>query len=636
MRTFLALFLFLFAAGARAQLPQARLLTIYPPGAAIGGSAEVTVNGPDLDELKELRFSNPGIIATNTGGNKFSVAISTNVNEGIYEARAIGRFGASNPRLFVVDHLPQVSDASTNQNLSGAQELPLNTAVFGRATASAADYYRFKASANESVTLICHAEQIDSRLQPVLILSSANGKEVGRARTGGILKFKAPATGDYTLKLHDVQFRGGEEFWYRLAAHSGDKAVGITPTSLASATVDLPSVGIPETVENDTPARAMKIEPPCDIRGEFFPQRDVDWYEFECKTNKVFWIEVISHRLGLATDPLLVIQRVSKNEKGEEKIEDTQEVYDTDSNPGGAEFNMTTRDPMRRLEAKEGIYRIQVRDLFNHKSDSSRIYRLIVKEDAPDFALVAAPVAPPPLNRDLKEATPWGLFLRRGDTIPIRVFAYRQSGFNGDISLSVENLPAGVSSAPAFIKAGANTATLMLQSTDGAAPWTGPIRVLGDKSKTARGAAIRWHVADYNNEFVQSHLTQELVLAVGAEPTPIAIRQTNIIEAIAGAKVSIPLSVTRRGEFNQPIKFRVFTEPVKEFEIDGKATNAVFELDLNQSKLAPGQHWFPIHATSPGKYLRSDAKDAKPVDVTATFYSTFGVNVTAATAAKSN
>jgi hypothetical protein len=191
------------------------------------------------------------------------------------------------------------------------------------------------------------------------------------------------------------------------------------------------------------------------------------------------------------------------------------------------------------------------------------------------------------------------------------------------------------------LKAGANTATLLLQSGDDAPIWSGPIRIVGkatigesETSRTARPAAIRWHVADYNNEFVQSHLCQEMILSIGAESTPISIRQTNIIEAIAGAKVSVPLVITRRGDFNQPIKFRVLTEPVKDFEADGKATNAVFELDLGPVKLGPGQHWFPIHATSPGKYLRSDAKDAKPVDVTATFYSTFGINVTAATAAK--
>ena len=46
---------------ATAQLPTARLLSVFPPGGAAGSSVEVTVAGSDLDEAAALVFSDPRV-----------------------------------------------------------------------------------------------------------------------------------------------------------------------------------------------------------------------------------------------------------------------------------------------------------------------------------------------------------------------------------------------------------------------------------------------------------------------------------------------------------------------------------------------------------------------------------------------
>src|SRR5581483_2815630 len=51
------------AGSARAQLPAARLNTLFPPGGKIGTTVDITVSGLDLDGATELRFSNPSITA---------------------------------------------------------------------------------------------------------------------------------------------------------------------------------------------------------------------------------------------------------------------------------------------------------------------------------------------------------------------------------------------------------------------------------------------------------------------------------------------------------------------------------------------------------------------------------------------
>src|SRR3954470_7077082 len=102
MRLILRLVLLIGAVGcAWAQLPVARLTSIFPPGTQAGAFTLVTVAGSDLDEPRALRFSHPGISATLKDG-KFTVAAATNVPVGIYDVRVIGKYGASNPRAFSV------------------------------------------------------------------------------------------------------------------------------------------------------------------------------------------------------------------------------------------------------------------------------------------------------------------------------------------------------------------------------------------------------------------------------------------------------------------------------------------------------------------------------------------------------
>lgn len=705
----------------------------------------VKADGADLDDLREMRFSHPGIAAVYQSDGRFSVTAS-NVPPGVYEARVVGRFGVSNPRpIYVVDR-PSVAGASTNRSFAAAQEISLRTVVYGKTTANAADFFRFKAAKGQRIIFECLGEKIDTRMEPVLVAYGSGGRELERARIGGVLDFSAPADGEYWLKAHDAQFRGGEDFGYLLSVRTGPWIDFALPAAIERGAkskvtlfgrnlsggkisefkvdghaleqlemeIEAPSqatasflarrpadaateafeyrlagpdgssnpilIGLAtakpilEASANDRGTNAMPIEIPCEIQGQFFPKRDVDWFQFEAKKGDVIAVEVFSQRLGLGTDPFLLVERVSKNDKGEETISDVQEAYDTDTNAGGTEFNTTTRDPALRLEVKEnGMYRVQVRDLFGETlSDPRRVYRLAIHKEAPSFHLAAYWPAPPSQNKDSKEVSNWGAFLRRGDSQPIRVLALRDH-FGGDIELSAEGLPPGVTATPARIRAGVNDGVIILTSTLDAPAWTGPIRVVGkarigeqELKRTARGGTIVWNVSDYNNEAVQSELTQELELSVsGAEAAPLAI-VGKTVEVVAGGKVSIPISIDRRSEFNGALKFKALTDPAKEFEVDGKATNATFEIELDRSKFPPGNYMFPVYASSPGKYRRITLDEAKGIeaelkklkdglaaiteapkkeaannqikalearlqfkDLTATVYTTVGINVTA-------
>ena len=136
-----------------AQLPVARLLTVFPPGGKIGSQFEVSLTGADLDEANQLHFSHTGITAKQKVGetnglpeaNKFLVTIATNVPPGVYEARVVGRFGISNPRSFVVSDLPETIAPTTNSSPANAATISLGTIINGHSEANAVDFYKFTA-----------------------------------------------------------------------------------------------------------------------------------------------------------------------------------------------------------------------------------------------------------------------------------------------------------------------------------------------------------------------------------------------------------------------------------------------------------------------------------------------------------
>ena len=122
----------------------------------------------------------------------------------------------------------------------------------------------------------------------------------------------------------------------------------------------------------------------------------------------------------------------------------------------------------------------------------------------------------------------WTPLLRRGETMPIKVMAFRRDNFNGDIELKVENLPAGVTCNEAKIEKDKSSALLMLTAAENAAGWVGPVKIVGkakigeaEVAREARGATVNWTVTDYNIDAIQSRLTRDFVLAVsGVETAP--------------------------------------------------------------------------------------------------------------------
>ncbi len=668
-----------------AELPVIRLDTIAPPGGKAGSEVEIGITGADLDDAKSLHFSHPGLTAE-PKDKRFVVKIAANVPPGVYDVRATGLLGISNPRAFVVGDLPQVAKAGANGTPETAIELPVDSVITGATTASVADYFKFTAKKGQRVLCDCDAGELDSRLSPVLTLLDAAGHELETSRRGGLLDFTVPADGNYLLKVHDLAFAGGPDYFYRLAlttaphidfvfppcGKSGEKGKftlygrnlpgGVPanvkgddgkPLEKLEAEIDVPMTGDPrvdglrnpaaaaldgfsyrlstphasnaifigfanepvvvEHEPNSKPAEAQKITPPCEVVGQFFPAGNADFYTFDAKKGDVWWIETISQRLDLPTNPFVLIQRDTA---------DVQEAYGADTNIGGVRFSTASNDPAVRFEAKEdGAYRVKVCDLFgNSRNDPRNVYRLVVRKESPDFHL-AAIAEPPPEKKDDRKAEPYSTLLRADGTTAIKVLAFRRDGFAGEIELHAEDLPAGVTCQPTKIAAGANEGIVLLTSAEKPERWAGAIRVmgkakLGDKEvvREARGGAVCWTVADGNVDAVRPRLARDIPLAVSAaEPAPVSVAATEDKrwEIPAGGKIEIPLKVTRRGEFKEALKLKPAGAPgldtAKEIDVAAGAATTTATIDLATLKIPSGEYTVYFQAQTKGKFRGKDA-----------------------------
>jgi hypothetical protein len=622
--------------GQQVTLPLPRLLTLMPMGGQAGTSVKVTLTGENLEDITALTFSSPKITAKPVPGSteQFTVAIAPDTPAGVYDARVISRLGVSSTRAFSVNHLPEVTQAQPNQSVESAMPLPVGTICNATMSKRAVDFYSFQAAQNQRVAIECAAVGIDSRLTPVVILADAQGRDLMVNRTGGIIDFTPPANGTYLVKVNDLTFQGGNRHFYRLAIQpvpAGQPAPRQPQTQSVSA-MSWPPTGLAstapaaETEPNNQPVEAQKITLPCDVSGSFFPAADVDTFEFTAKKGEIWWVEVASERLGLNTDPFVLIQQVQEG-----KLVDVAELYDiappmkVTSNGysyDGPPFDAGSPDVNGKFEIKEdGTYRLQVRDLFGGtRNDPNNIYRLIVRQAAPDFSLAAWAIHMTLRNGD-RAALSKPMALRAGESRAFEVVVQRRDGFDEAIEIGMTGLPAGVTATGLKIAKGKPFGHLILTAATDAKPdfalatLTGTASINGVQvTRPVRVASMEWPVKDAKGEIPSPRLMADVPVSVtNSEPAPVSIApaEDKVYEAKVGSLLKVPLKLTWRNEFNgTSIRVKAYGEgfsALKEFEIPIKATDHVVEIDLAALKPPAGDYTIALQSLGICKYRYNPA-----------------------------
>ena len=127
MRSASLLAILLLGSAARADLPSPRLDRVTPLGAAAGSVVEVEVAAGDAEDANTLLFDHKGITAKHVKDRKFAVTVGVDVPAGTYDARLVGKYGVTNPRLFAVSRgLTEVAEKGANDERATAQPVPLS------------------------------------------------------------------------------------------------------------------------------------------------------------------------------------------------------------------------------------------------------------------------------------------------------------------------------------------------------------------------------------------------------------------------------------------------------------------------------------------------------------------------------
>lgn len=632
-------------------LPAPRLLTTMPLGGKSGTQVEITISGDYLEDADQLTFSDPRITATpklDAAGkpvpNQYLVSIADDCPTGLYEARVMTRLGVSSARVFSVGSLAEVLQKQPNTSLQTAMELPLNSICNAVVTGKAVDYYVFDGRKGQRVIVDCATRGIDSKLDAVVIIADAAGRDLLAERRGGALDYTLPDEGRYVIKVHDLTFKGGPAYFYRLGVWEAPAEAPIVrqPSTKEVHSFSWPPEGLPdqaahaEIEPNNEPAQAQKITLPCDLAGSFALAADVDWFEFEARQGEEWWIEVASERLGRPTDPSLLVQRVQRTDAGEQ-VTDVAEFSDIPSPVkvssngyayDGPPYNAGTADILGKLAIPaDGVYRLRLSDLFGGtRSDPNNIYRMVIRKAAPDFALVAWAMHMELRNGD-RNALSKPIALRGGATMALEVVVVRRDGFNGDIDLVMENLPAGVTASGLKIPAGKSRGLMLVTAAPDApravtnATFYGRAQIDGvTVTRPCRLASMAWPVPDSWGEIPYPRLLADVPVSVSGfalAPITIAPVEGGIREVAAGEKVTIPLLHTRRSEFsgaNVQLKtMGAGFDTAPAFNISLTADHSQAVLDLAALKTPPGDYLIAFYGSAVAKYQHQPADQPKDI-----------------------
>lgn len=610
-------------------LPAPRLLTTTPMGGKVGTTFEVAITGEHLEDAGDLLFSDSRITAKrklDAGGkpvaDRYAVTIASDCPAGLYEARVMTRLGFSSSRIFTVGTLAEVMPAKPNRSLTTAHELPLNSVCNAVVADRAIDYYTFRAKKGQRLVVDCATRGIDSKLNATVIIADAAGRDLLVERRGGVLDFAVPKDDSYVIKVHELTFKGGPAFFYRLGLweQPAGSAIVRQPSTHPVNAFSWPPLGLPanapqsEIEPNNDGTRAQRITLPCDIAGRFYPAADVDVYEFEAKKGEEWWIEVASERLGLPTDPAILVQKVTKGEKDTaDTLTDVLELADVPSPVkvssngyayDGPPYNTGTSDILGKLTIKEdGLYRLQTSDLFGGtRSEPGHVYRLVIRRAAPDFALVGWALHVELRNGD-RAALSKPMALRGGATMALEVVAFRRDGFDDEIELAMEGLPKGVTAQGLKIPAGQSRGMMLITAAPDAprgyanATFVGRATIAGQAvTRPCRLASFAWPIPDSWSEIPSPRLLADVPVSVsGIDRAPLAITaKAPVIDAKVGEKLTVPLVHKRTSDFSgNTIRMKVIGagfERAPGFDLPINADGSQVVLDLKSLNVPPGEY----------------------------------------------
>jgi hypothetical protein len=491
---------------------------LFPAGGQRGTTVEVTAAGSFDTWPVGVWASRPGVTAVaGKEKGKLAVTVAADAVPGVVWLRLHDATGASGPRPFVVGTLPEVTESEPNDEPGKGQAVSRSAVVNGR-LGKPGDVDCFAVDAKRGQTLVAAVEAnspLGSPMDAVVQVLSADGFVLAQENDGRgldpVLAFPVPADGRYVVRVFafpatpdsSIRFAGADTFVYRLTLTTGGYVESARPLAVErSGTVELVGPNLagrraevrPDGVAFHPDAAgvaAVRVEPhPCvelpapptappfTATGRLDKPGEAGRATFVGAKGKPLAIQVESRSLGLPLTPVLRVLGP-----------DGAVLAKAEPKAINADAELTFAPPA------DGRYTAEVRDL--HAGGGPRFaYRLRVVPAEPDFELTVA--------ADRFAATP-------GTPLDVPVTVVPRNGFAGEVTVTAEGLPAGVTAAPAT---GAKTVTLKLAA---AGPAGGAFRIVGTaKGRPARPATAK--LAEFETTTADLWLTAAAGAKAAAPP----------------------------------------------------------------------------------------------------------------------
>jgi len=558
---------------------------VYPAGGQKGTTVPVRVGGLFIHQTCQFNFDSKGVTPAQTlrrgpaiwfegpvvplpesqqqedypADLLGSVAIAPTAELGPKKGRISTSEGAATGLVFVVGELPEVVETEIDgEPIPVTVTLPAtaNGRIFPREDV---DLWAFSAKKGQSVSVLAVASAINSPLAPKLEITDANGRVLAEddvrpvPGTDASARFIAPADGVYHARISDPRGKGGPSYVYRLTITSGPvidrvfplggrrgQTVPVRLTGQAVPTEPVP-VKMPTDSNDDLPSSiriGSELSNPVvfdvdDVPefGSAIPQTAVlppaifngivdtspTAWPVQLMKNTNYEFALKARKLG---SPLCGV--IAINDAQGVEVARSDVSLDANADPV-VKYRPTT----------DGVFTLRVSERFRGRGGPAFAYRLKVSmgdTTNPGFKL-SFPV-------DVANVP-------RGGNVSVKVKATRTGGFNGPISLTLDDLPAGVTATPTTIPQGQSEATIKLTAESLA-------KVISNRVAVTGSASIRTSI--FQKKTLQDR--ESMIVAV-AVPVPFKVTGEYTMTAAPRGQVYRRNYSIDRGTYNGPLEIRL-------------------------------------------------------------------------------
>jgi hypothetical protein len=444
------------------------LSSIEPWGAQRGKAVTLTLRGQYLSEGAKVVSTLPATftpLTAETPGRTlpFLVEIPADTPVGLYPIRIQSASGISNVLLFSVGTFAEMKEQEENDSAEMAQKISQTPVVVnGTLKGADRDFYEVYGKAGEKRVFEIEGRRMGSAIDPSLRIYDSAGKLLARVEdTPGLsvdcrVEFTFPKEGAYRVQVRDARFSDQTMNFYRLKMGAfayaeamyplgwtrgqtvdvqlsgGNLAAAVTarpsgglvalPGSTASLPFPFATSDVKEFLEPENIAGTRPLEPNTVMNGRILKPGEIDTYSFPVQPGKTYLVEAEARAGGVSQlDALLTVYGANGD-----RIESAGDKPPKQAVNAFIVAGDFSRDPYLVFEAPKEASRvtITVEDL-NGAGGPAYAYRLRAREQQPDF--------------EVSLATPY-VNIPSGGTAIVTVNVERR-GYNGDIRLTVPNLP---------------------------------------------------------------------------------------------------------------------------------------------------------------------------------------------------